>query len=87
MSKPVILEVLTAPGCHICRNFEEFWKTIEKDWPSVAHKMVDVTTPEGQEMAGKYMVFSSPGIVLNGRLFATGGFDRKKFIEKLKEIS
>lgn len=85
--KPIVLEELTAPGCQICRAFEEFWHSVEKDWPNVTYKKVDVTTPEGQEMAGKYMIFSSPGIILNGDLFATGGFDRQKFVEKLKELS
>ena len=85
--KEVILEELVAPGCHICRAFEEFWHGIERDWLNVKYKKVDVTTEEGQDMAGKYMIFASPGIILNGELFATGGFDKEKFIKKLKELS
>ncbi len=85
--KAVLLEELVSPGCHICRQFEEFWRSIEKDWPDVAYKKVDILTPEGQEMAQKYMIFASPGIILNGELWATGGFDRNKFAEKLKELS
>ncbi len=85
--KQVILEELVSPGCHICREFEEFWHSVEKGWPDVSYNKVDVTTPEGQKMAQKYMIFASPGIVLNGELWATGGFDREKFIKKLKELS
>ena len=85
--KQIILEELAAPGCHICRQFEEFWHSIEKDWQDVSYKKVDVTTEEGQQMAGKYMIFASPGIILNGELWATGGFDKEKFVEKLKELS
>ena len=85
--KPVTLEVLASPGCHNCKAFEEFWHSIEKEWSNVSFKHLDVTTPEGQEMAGKYMIFSSPGIILNNELFATGGFDKDKFVIKLKEIS
>ncbi|MBI1839021.1 MAG: hypothetical protein HYR95_01835 [Candidatus Colwellbacteria bacterium] len=85
--KPITLEELTSPGCQICRAFEEFWHAIEKDWPNVAFKKLDVTTLEGQEMAQKHMIFASPGIILNGTLWATGGFDRNKFIQKLKELS
>ena len=85
--KPVILEELSSPGCHICRQFEEFWRSIEKDWSSVTYKNIDVTTPEGQEMVQKYMVMASPGIILNGELWATGGFHKNKFVEKLKELS
>ncbi len=85
--KPVTLEELTSPGCHICKQFEEFWHSIEKDWPDVVYRKIDVTTPAGQEMAGKYMIFASPGIILNGELWATGGFDRSKFLDKLSELS
>ena len=85
--KPITLEVLASPGCHNCKAFEEFWHSIEKDWPHVSFHHIEATTPEGQEMAGKYMIFASPGIILNGELWATGGFDKEKFVEKLKELS
>ena len=85
--KQVVLEELVSPGCHICKEFEAFWHSIEKDWPNVTYKKVDILTPEGQAMAQKHMIFASPGIVLNGELWATGGFDKKKFIEKLTVVS
>jgi len=85
--KAVTLEELSSPGCHICRQFEEFWHSIEKDWPNVSYKNVNVITPEGQEMAGKFMIMASPGIILNGELWATGGYNKNKFLEKLKELS
>lgn len=85
--KLVRLDVLATPGCQICRVFEDFWKTIAKDWPNVTFKRMDLFSPEGQEMAKKYMIMASPGIVLNGELFAVGGFDREKFVEKLSELS
>lgn len=85
--KSVLLEELSSPGCHICKQFEEFWHSIEKDWPNVTYKNVSVVTNEGQEMAQKYMIFSSPGIIVNGELWSTGGFHKGKFIQKLKEVS
>lgn len=85
--KPVLLEELSSPGCQICRQFEEFWHSVEREWPNVTYKNVSVVTPEGQALAQKHMIFASPGIILNGELWATGGFDRDKFIKKLKELS
>ena len=85
--KLVTLEVLHSPGCQICRAFDEYWQGIAHDWPNVTYKKVDVTTPEGQEMVQKHMIFSSPAIVLNGELFSMGGFDREKFVTRLKELS
>ncbi|KKU04967.1 MAG: hypothetical protein UX07_C0023G0017 [Parcubacteria group bacterium GW2011_GWA2_45_30] len=83
----ITLEVLASPGCHICRVFEEFWHSIEKDWPNVSFQKFDITEDKGQEMAQKYMILASPGIVINGELWASGGFDKEKFIVKLKELS
>lgn len=85
--RSILLEELISPGCQICKQFEAFWHSIEKDWPNVTYKKVNVTSPEGQEMAGKYMIFASPGIILNGELWATGGFDRNAFIKKLHALS
>ncbi len=85
--KAVRLEVLHSPGCQICRAFDEFWGSISKEWPNVSYKKIELTTPEGQEMVQKYMVFSSPAIVFNGELFQMGGFDREKFVAKLEELS
>ena len=85
--RQITLDVLSSPGCQICKAFEEYWKTIERDWPNVAHRQIEVTTPEGQEMVQKYMIFSSPAIILNGEMFSMGGFDRETFAAKLKELS
>ena len=83
----ITLEVLASPGCHICRVFEEFWHSIEKDWPNVSFQKFDITEDKGQELAPKYTILGSPGIVINGELWASGGFDKEKFIAKLKELS
>lgn len=81
------MEELFSPGCHNCKLFEEFWHSIEKDWPNVHFRKIDVTTPEGQELVQKYMIFATPGIILNGELWSTGGFEKEKFLAKLKELS
>lgn len=85
--KPISLEVLTSPGCTHCHAFLEYWKKAGASWPNVTMKEVSLITPEGQEMAGKYQIFASPGIILNGELFATGGFDEAKLADKLKTLS
>lgn len=68
-------------------EFEKFWNSIAKDWPNVTYQNISVVSPEGQEMVGKYMIFASPGIIINGDLFSTGGFNRDSFLAKLKELS
>lgn len=85
--KEIALEMLSAPGCHNCEAFAAFWETEKTNWPSVTFKETSVTTPEGQELVQKYMIMASPGIIINGELFSTGGVDQKEFLEKLKELS
>ncbi|MEK7622012.1 MAG: hypothetical protein AAB415_02425 [Patescibacteria group bacterium] len=85
--KEVELLELSAPGCQHCAAFRDFWHGVEKDWPSVKFREVSVTTEEGQELAGKHLIFASPGIILNQELFSTGGVNEEKFLAKLKELS
>lgn len=85
--KTVTLTELSSPGCEHCKTFEKFWHSIENQWPSVEYKNISVTTPEGQELASKHMIMSSPGIVINDELFSTGGVNTKQLLEKLKELS
>ena len=85
--KTIELIELTSPGCTHCEEFQKFWHSIEKDWENVNFKEASITTPEGQEFVSKHMIMSSPGIILNGELFSTGGVDKKEFVEKLKELS
>ena len=85
--KPVTLEVLTAPACAHCHAFLEYWKSIAQDWPNVTMRELSVITPDGQDMAGTYRIFSSPGIILNNELFATGGVNHEKFLLQLRSLS
>lgn len=85
--KEIILEEVVAPGCHICKAFEDFWNTVKADFSNVKFEKIDVTSPKGLEMVQKYMIFASPGIIINNELFSTGGFNKEKFIAKLKELS
>lgn len=81
------VQELSSPGCHICHEFEVWWNSIAKDWPNVEYEKIMVTDPQGQELAAKYMIFASPGIIVNGELFSTGGFNRDNLVAKLKELS
>lgn len=85
--KEIILEELSSPGCHNCKAFQDFWHSVESQFPNVKFKDVSILTPEGMEMAGKYGIFASPGIVINGELFSTGGINKDQFLAKIKELS
>lgn len=79
------LELLTSPGCVHCHEVKEYLGKIKPEIPHVEVEEVDILSPKGQEMVQKYMIFASPGIIIDGELFATGGVDKTKLLEKLKQ--
>jgi len=85
--KDIELEELSSPGCSHCAVFKEFWEEEKVNWPNVKFTEYSLTDPAGQEMVQKYQIMASPGIVINGELFATGGVDKNAFKAKLKELS
>jgi len=85
--KPVTVLEVVSSGCKICQVVEKFWEDHKQEWPNVIFRRVDVVTSEGTELAQKYLILASPGIIINGELFSVGGFDQTKFLDKLKEVS
>lgn len=85
--KDVLLEELTSPGCHNCAAFKEFWEAEAKNWPNVKFVDQSILTPEGQALVQRHQIFASPGIIINGELFSTGGVNKDDFIKKLTELS
>ncbi len=85
--REVVLEELSSPGCHNCAAFKALWEEIKGNWPNVQFKELSLLDPEGQEMVQKHQIFASPGIIINGELFSTGGVDKGDFIKKLEELS
>ena len=83
----VLIEELTSPGCHNCANFKEFWEQEKAKWPTVKFSEVSIITPEGQALVQKHQIFASPGIIINGELFSTGGVNKDEFIKKLTALS
>ena len=86
MSEISLVE-LSSPGCHNCAAFKEFWEAEQSNWPAVKFEEISLTDPEGQELVQKHQIFASPGIIINGELFSTGGLDKESFLAKLKELS
>ncbi|MBL4644508.1 MAG: thioredoxin family protein [Candidatus Pacebacteria bacterium] len=79
---------LTIPGCHNCEAAKEIFTEIMPEFAdTVEVEEIDMSTPEGQEMAGRYSVMASPGIVINEELFSTGGVNKEELVAKLKSLS
>lgn len=80
------IEFLTMPECHNCEKAKKIFDEVMPDFPEVEVKEIDMTTPEGQKLVQKYGIMASPGVVINGEVFLTGGVNKEKLTEKLKSL-
>ena len=80
------IQFVTVEGCVHCAAALKVFEELKPTYPEMEVKEIDATTPEGMELVSKFGIFSSPGIVINGELFSTGGLNKDKFIKKLDEL-
>jgi len=87
MTKIKITELSTV-GCVSCaaaKNVLE--EEIKTEFPDIEIEYIDMLTEKGQKMVADYGIMSSPGIIINGELFSTGGLNKKKLVEKIRSLS
>ena len=81
------IQEVSAAGCSHC---EEARKTLQKEiksqFPEVEIEFIDMLSEQGQKMVQEYGIMASPGIIVNGELFSTGGLDKNKLVEKLRSL-
>jgi len=80
------VRVLSTPACGECAKAKKVLEELKPQYPELQVQEIDMATPEGQEIISKYMIMSSPGIIINGELFSTGALDKQKLIEKLDSL-
>ncbi len=75
-------------GCHNCEAAKKIFDEILPDFSGkVEVEEIDMATTEGQEIVQKYSVMASPGIIIDGELFSTGGVSKDKLVEKLTSVT
>ena len=82
----VRLEEVTVPGCVECAKFKKFWEGARSEFPNVEFTEIDATSSEGMELVSRHQIFASPGIILNGELFSTGGVPKEALLKKLRGL-
>ncbi len=80
------IKFLTMVGCHNCAAAKKIFDEVMPDYTSVEVVEIDITSQEGQELVSKYSVLASPGIIIDDKLFSTGGVNRDKLVEKLQSL-
>ena len=86
MANNILIQFVTSPGCVHCASARKVFDELKPKYPQMQIKEIDVTTPEGMELVTKFSIFSSPGIIINNELFATGGLNKDAFVKKLDSL-
>jgi len=82
----ISIQFVTVEGCYHCAKAKEVFEDLKSQYPEMKIEEIDATTSQGMELVSKYEIFQSPGIIINGELFSTGGLNKDKFIEKLDSL-
>lgn len=80
------IKFVTVEDCYHCAKAQEIFEELKPQYPEMEIEEIDATTEEGMALVAKYEIFQSPGIIINGELFSTGGLNKDKFIEKLASL-
>ena len=87
MSNIKIQEV-SSKGCVSCEVAKKLLKEeIAPNFPNVDIEYIDMLSEQGMKMVQDYGFMSSPGIIINGELFSSGGLNKEKLIEKIRSLS
>lgn len=79
------VELVKNHGCAHCTQTLETLNKIKPDYPDMKIEEILMTTEEGRKLVQKYMIMSSPGVIINDELAFTGGASESQLRKKLNE--
>jgi glutaredoxin len=82
----ITVQLVSTPGCTHCEGVRKVLNEVKSKYPEMEIKELDATSPDGLELVMKHGILASPGVIVNGELFATGGISKESFIKKLDSI-
>jgi glutaredoxin len=65
------ITLLVSPSCGACPSAKSLWKQLRVKY-SFSYREVDITTPDGQELANRHAVRAVPATIIDGRLTFVG---------------
>ena len=63
--------LLVSPSCGACPSAKSLWKQLRVKY-SFSYREVDITTPDGAELANRHSVRAVPATIIDGRLTFVG---------------
>lgn len=86
MGKNIAIQLVSTPGCTHCEEVRKVLHEVKPQYPQMQIVEFDATNPDGLELVTKHGILASPGVIINGELFATGGINKGDLIKKLESI-
>ncbi len=63
--------LLVSSSCSACPSAKSLWKQLRVKH-SFSYREIDISTPDGQELADRHAVRAVPATIINGRLTFVG---------------
>jgi len=71
VTEPAQITLLTQPSCTMCIHAKRVLHRLEQDYPMSIQEL-DLTGPDGQQLAARAGVMFAPGLLLDGQPFSFG---------------
>lgn len=82
----ITVQLVSTTGCTHCAEVRKTLNEVKPQYPQMEIQELDATNPDGLELVAKYGIMASPGVIINGELFAIGGIHKDKLVEKLDSL-
>lgn len=82
----ISVQLVISPGCTHCAEVRKVLEELKPKYPAMQVEELDATTEKGMEFVVKHTIMASPGTIINGELFATGGINKNSLIKKLDSL-
>ena len=63
--------LLVSSSCSACPSAKTLWKGLRVKY-SFSYREIDISTPNGQELAERHSIRATPATIINGRLVFIG---------------
>lgn len=73
-------------GCVHCKQILGTLEKLKKDYPSLEVEDLDMLSERGQKIVQENAILASPGILVNGEFFASGGASEDQLRKKFEEL-
>ena len=81
------VQLVKTEHCKNCDAVRQNFENLKDDFPGMSVEEIMMTTPKGMELAQKYTILASPGVIINGKLAFAGGANEKRVRKALEEAT